>query len=169
VKQGVILTMRSTATLTSAVLALGLAATSASAQIYVTSITASFPDPNGKVPVLDGVPGAGVDNWAMGLAQGVLTHGQTYNYCVSLASATADGNVELDFKIKRGSTDIQGGTILAYKDFKVGSGGVWYECAGYHTLPDSPGPATLNATAYYKAHGTTKPVVSVLNVPVLLQ
>ena len=35
-----------------------LISTSAPAQVYVTSITAAFPDPNGQVPAFNAVPGA---------------------------------------------------------------------------------------------------------------
>jgi hypothetical protein len=35
----------------------------AAAQVYATSITASFPDPGGAVPGFNKVPGAQIENW----------------------------------------------------------------------------------------------------------
>jgi hypothetical protein len=51
----------------------------------------------------------------------------------------------------------------------VGNDGVWYECAGFHAAPDSPGPATLTGIVGYTASGTTKVVASHLSVPILLE
>lgn len=141
----------------------------ARAQVYVTSITASFPDPNTKVPAFNAVPGAGIPTWSIGLAQAVLVHGQSYNYCVSLASNTASGRASVAFKITRGKTVIQSATIVAAKDFILGNNGVWYLCPGYTTLPSSPGAAILTGTVVYKAAGATKPTDARLSVPILLQ
>ncbi len=155
-----------------AVSALALAALTAlpaHAQVYVTSITASFPDPNTKVPAFNVVPGAGIPTWSIGLAQAVLVHGQSYNYCVSLGSNTASGKASVAFKITRGSTIIQSATIIAAKDFNVSNNGVWYLCSGYTALPSSPGAATLTGTVAYTATGATKPTDSKLSVPILLQ
>ena len=51
----------------------------ARAQVFVTSVTAAIPDPNGKVPGFNLVPGAGIENWSNGVAQAVLMHGHSYN------------------------------------------------------------------------------------------
>jgi hypothetical protein len=147
--------MRMALTVPVAALALASAAPlPARAQVYVTGILATFPDPNGKVPALNAVPGAGIQTWSNGLAQAVLLHGQTYNYCIAIASATADGHASVAFKIARGKTIIQSGTILTAKQFQVGPNGVWDFCAGFHTLPSSPGAATLTGTVVYKATGS---------------
>ena len=146
-----------------------MAAVPASAQVFVTSITAAVPDPNGKVPAFNAVPGAGIETWSNGVAQGVLTGGQSYNYCVSAASATASGRASLLFKIARGSEVIQSGTIVKAKDFKIGSNGTWYFCSGYQSLPDSPGSAKLTAEMNYTPSGSTTPLRVELSIPVLLQ
>ncbi len=152
--------------------ALGVAAvlpSVARAQVYATSVTASFPDANGKVPAFNAVPGAAIPTWSNGLAQAVLTHGQAYNYCVSVGSGTASGNASVAFKIARGKTSIQSKTIIAAKDFPVGSNGIWYYCSGYLVLPSNPGAATLTGTVAYTATGSKKPVTSKVVTSVLLQ
>ena len=153
-----------------AILATGIAV-SAHAQMLVTSITASFPDLAGKVPGFNLVPGAGIANWSIGLAQGVLTSGQQYNYCVSLASgsATASGSAKVSYKITRGSTVIQTATIITAAQFPVGPNGVWYLCSGHQVLPSSPGAALLTASVAYKANGSATSVTSKQSVPGILK
>jgi hypothetical protein len=141
----------------------------AQAQVYATSIVATHPDPEGKVPAFNVVPGAGIATWSNGLAQAVLTHGQYYNYCVSLGSAAAKGSANVSYRITRGKTVIQSATIITAKAFKVGPNGVWYYCSGYRVLPSSPGPATLTGIVGYIASGSTTPTNSIVNVGVLLR
>lgn len=138
-------------------------------QVLATSITASFPDPNGKVPGFNLVPGAGIANWSNSLAQAVLTHGSYYNYCVSLGSGNVTGKATVSFKLARGATVIQSKVIIPASKFSVGANGVWYYCSGYLQLPSSPGIATLSGIVAFKATGSTKPVTSKVAYPVLLQ
>jgi len=146
-----------------------LASAPASAQMFVTSITAAIPDPAGKVPAFNVVPGAEIETWSNGLANAVLTHGQYYNYCISIASAIANGKADVTFKIARGATNIQSGTIIAANKFSVGANSIWYYCSGYTLLPKSPGAATLSGIVSYTAKDSSTPVVSKLEVPVLLK
>ncbi len=145
------------------------AAPAAHAQLFVTGVYANLPDPNGVLPAFNIVPGAGIPSWSSGLAQSVLTHGQSYEYCVSLASGTAVGKASVAYKITRGTAVIQSETFVKPSQYSVGSGGVWYYCAGYHVLPNSPGAATLTGVATFTATGTTTPVVTKLSVPLLLE
>jgi uncharacterized protein GlcG (DUF336 family) len=149
--------------------ALALAATPAKAQLYVTGVSATFPDPNGKVPAFNAVAGAGIPTLSTGFSQAVLTHGQSYNFCVTLASAEASGEAQVSFSLKRGKTLIEGGVIIKRPDYKVGANGVWFYCSGYMTTPDSPGAAILTGTSSYLASGATKSVVSHVSVPVLIE
>jgi len=152
-----------------ALAALALAATPAKAQLYVTGVTATFPDPNGKVPAFNAVPGAGIPTLSTGFAQAVLTHGQSYNYCVTLASADTTGEAQVSFSLKRGATLIQGGVIIKKPDYKVSANGVWFFCSGYMTIPDSPGAAVLTGTSSYLASGATKSINSHVSVPVVIE
>jgi hypothetical protein len=146
-----------------------LAALPASAQLYITSITAAVPDPNSKVPAFNAVPGAGITTFSNGLAQAVLTGGNQYNYCVSLASATASGNAAVSFKIAKGTDIVQTGTIIKAKNFSVSNNSIWYYCSGLTTLPSSPGAAKLTASAVYTPTGGGPSQKVELSVPVLLQ
>jgi hypothetical protein len=150
-------------------LAIAVAPVAAQAQVYVTSIIAVFPDPDGKVPAFNVVPGAGIPTWSNGLAQAVLTHGVTYNYCMSIGTGTANGKASVAFRIVRGQTVLQSGTILTANQFTLTSNGVWYLCAGFHQAPNSPGAANLLGIVNYTAKGATKAVVSKLSVPILME
>jgi hypothetical protein len=141
----------------------------ARAQVYATSVTAAHPDGAGKVPAFNAVPGAAIASWSNGLAQGVLVHGQLYNYCVSVASGAAAGTATVSFKIVRASKIVQSKTIIAAKDFKVGANGVWYYCSGYLTLPNSPGAAQLIGDVTYKANAAKTAVTSQTASSVLLR
>lgn len=135
--------------------------------VFVTGIMASVPDPNGKVPTLDTYPGAGINTWSDGRAQAVLTGGDYYEYCVSVASGpTANGTGSIAYKITRGKTVIQ--TATAISSFTIGPDGIWYYCAGYHQLPKSPGAADLVGTlTYTPASGS--PQKASLSIKVLLR
>jgi uncharacterized protein GlcG (DUF336 family) len=148
---------------------LALAAAPAQAQVYVTSVTAAVPDSNGKVPGFNKVPGSAIANWSNGLAQVVLTHGQSYNYCVSLGSDEANGTAGVTFTIARKTTVIQTGVIVAPGGLAVGPNGIWYLCSGYTALPSSPGKAMLTGAVMYTPTGGTKPVVSEVSTSLVLQ
>jgi hypothetical protein len=126
-----VIVMRIAPILSVAALGLATVALPARAQLFLTSITAAVPDPNDKVPGFNKVTGSGIENWSNGVAQAVLVHGQEYNYCVSLASATAEGKAEVGYKITQGATDVQSGTIITAKNFSIGSDSIWYFCSGY--------------------------------------
>ena len=144
--------------------------TRADAQMFVTSVTAAIPDPNGKVPAFDAVPDAGITTWSNGLAQAVLVQGHYYNYCVSLAStSTANGHAAVRFTIRRGTDVLQTAVIIAAAKYTVSPNGVWYYCSGYTRLPASPGAATLVGSANYTPKGSTKSTVFSLTVPIKLE
>jgi len=152
-----------------AVVASALAAAGAHAQVYVTSVTAAIPDANGKVPGFDKVPGSAIENWANGVAQVVLTHGQSYNYCVSAGSAKANGTAGVTFTISRKNTVIQSGTIVPPGGEPVGPNDIFYVCSGYTVLPDSPGKAKLSGVVSYTPSGGGKTTESLLETNVVLK
>jgi uncharacterized protein GlcG (DUF336 family) len=149
--------------------AMALAAAPAKAQLYVTGVTATFPDPNGKVPAFNAVPGAGIPTVSNGFAQAVLTHGQSYNYCVTLASADTQGKAQVGFSLKRGATVIQSHVIVKEANYAVSPNGVWLYCSGYLAVPDSPGKATLTGSVIYLANGSKKSVTSRVSVAVVIE
>jgi hypothetical protein len=141
----------------------------ARAQLFVTGVSANFPDGGGKLPGFNKVAGAAIPSWSSGLALGILNHGQSYEYCVSLASGYAKGTATVAYSITRGATAIQSAVIIADKDYSVVANGVWYWCAGYHVLPTSPGFAQLTATVTYTPTGSTNHIVNHLSVPLVLR
>jgi uncharacterized protein GlcG (DUF336 family) len=152
-----------------AVIASVSAAATAHAQVYVTSVTAAIPDANGKVPGFDKVPGSAIENWANGVAQVVLTHGQSYNYCVSAGSAKANGTASVSFTISRKNTVIQTGVIIPPGGEPVKANDIFYVCSGYTVLPDSPGKAKLAGVVTYTPTGGGKPTDSELDTDIVLK
>ncbi len=144
-------------------------ASAASAQVYATSVTAAVPDPNGKVPGFNKVPGSAIENWANGVAQMVLTGGQTYNFCVSLGSAKANGAAGVSWTLSRKANIIQNGTIVAPGGLPVGPNGVWYLCSGYTALNSNPGKAVLTGIVTYTPTGGGKTTNSDVHVDVVLK
>lgn len=134
--------------------------------VFVTGIMATIPDPNGKVPVLNAPAlGAGIQTWSDGWSLAVLTGGHVYEYCVSVASATASGTGSIAYKIVRGKTVIQSATVKT--GIPVVSNGVWYYCAAAQ-LPVSPGAASLVGTLTYTPTGGS-PEKTSLSIRVLLK
>ena len=152
-----------------AVLASALVAATVHAQVFVTSVTAAIPDANGKVPGFNKVPGSAIQNWANGVAQVVLTHGQSYNYCVSAGAAKANGTVGVTYTIARNSTVIQAGTIVPPGGEPVSPGSIFYVCSGYTALPDSPGRATLSGVVTYTPSNGGKATDSQLRTNLVLK
>ena len=127
-------------------------------------ITAGALDPAGKVPVLNGVPGAGVNNLDIALPLTLLTHGTSYFYIVALQDRNFTGTCVVSFKltqVQAGKTVIlDSGTI---KSFKSTPGQQWAWAAVGKAIPNSPGLATLTGSVKY---GTTTTSV---NLAVVLQ
>ncbi len=153
-----------------ALVGLALAASApAHAQVFVTSVTAAIPDSAGKVPGFNKVPGSAIENWANGVAQVVLVHGQSYNYCVSLGTSAAKGTAGVTFTIAHKSAVVQTGVIIPPGGLSLAADQIMYVCSGYTALPDSPGKATLTGTVSYTPTGKTKAVVSKLTTGVVLK
>jgi hypothetical protein len=167
-------TMTFTLAITAAALALAVAMPAAGQDegpqakaptIFVTGVMVTLPS-NNVVPTLNTYPGANIRTWSDGWSQAVLTGGDSYEYCVSVASATASGTGSIAYKIVRGKTVIQTATVI--DSFPVGSDGIWYYCAGYQQLPKSPGAANVVATFTNKP-SSGSPEKASLSIKVLLK
>jgi hypothetical protein len=117
-------------------------------------ITAGAPDPNGKVPEFNGVPGSGVTNLDLSIPLTLLTHGNFYVYSLSLQDINFTGTCQASFTL----TQMQFNktvTIDSGKDetFSCTPGSQWLWLFGDKAIPDFPGPATLTGTVTY---GTEK-------------
>jgi hypothetical protein len=117
-------------------------------------ITAGAPDPNGKVPSLNGVSGSGVTNLDISFPLTLLSHGSSYVYTIALQDINFTGTCQASFTL----TQVQFNTTVTLdsaKDdtFSCGPGTIWYWTFSGKTIPDFPGPATLTGTVTY---GSTK-------------
>lgn len=121
------------------------AAPAATPVIVPTVITPTYIDPNGKVPVLNGVPGAGVINLDLGFPVGVLVHGNSYIYVLALTDVSFTGTCTLSYKL----TQVQGGVPVTLDSNSMNrsqSPGVWAWVFPGKAIPNSPGIATLTGT-----------------------
>jgi hypothetical protein len=119
-------------------------------------------DPNGKVPVLDGVAGSGIANADIAIPLTVLTHGTSYCISVALQDVNVTGDYEVDYYIKQ---EISGVTktiaeqmIVTGKTTVPGDTWVWFIYS--KDIPDSPGIATLVGRVRWGTGYTTEATVS---------
>jgi hypothetical protein len=127
----------------------------AAAGVMSTFLVAGALDPNGKVPALNAVPGAGVPNVAVAFPTVVLTHGTQYAYTLGSQNTTYSGSCADTYKltqVESGKTvTLDSGTIGSSYDCAVGDSFYWYTYG--KPVPNKPGLATLTGTI---AYGTNK-------------
>jgi len=146
-------------------LAATLPARAATPAGYVTGIFLGSPDPNSKVPTVNGVPGAGVGNFSVPVPQVVITHGQRYAISIFAYDASFAGNAATSYAI----TQVQSGhkvTLLkgpinAKFTGAAGTYWLWFNLTG--VIPANPGAATLTGYGHF---GKT---LAKLSVPILIQ
>jgi hypothetical protein len=118
-------------------------------------ITAGTPDPNGKVPSLNAVPGAGVNTLSVAIPVAVLHHGSVYTYLVSSQNTTYTGTCKDSFTLTQGTgaskVTLDSGVIKA--SYSCGAGTTWVWAINGKVIPNSPGLATLTGIVTY---GTSK-------------
>jgi len=114
--------------------------------VIANFITAGTPDPRGKVPVLDGIHGAGVDNIAMASPLGILQHGQVYLLLLTSQNNTFRGNCADSYTLKQGASVLASGKIHSYA---CQPGTYWQWAAQTRAIPNKPGLATLTGTVTY--------------------
>jgi hypothetical protein len=142
-------------------------ATHAAAQspgMEVTMVTAGAVDPNGIIPALNGVQGAGVYNWDIALPVTVLNGGQNY----VLEAMVNDNNYTGPCEGYLELTQVQSGKRVVLAKFVFWSkedctAGFGYGGENEFTIPTSPGPAMLSGVIKY---GASK---NVMNVPMVIQ
>jgi hypothetical protein len=103
---------------------------SASAQtlpaMFPTSITAGLPDPAGKVPTINGVPGSQVENLDVAFPLALLTHGNRYVYSVTVQDNSYSGLCTVSYAL----TQLQNGKKVTLDSavitkFKTAPGNIW--------------------------------------------
>ena len=120
-------------------------------------ISAGSPDPNGKVPAANAVPGSGVNNLDISFPLLLLTHGDSYVFTIALQDIDFTGTCQASYTL----TQIQLNktvTLDSAKDagFSCGPATIWFWTFTGKPIPDFPGPATLTGTVTY---GTSKATV----------
>jgi len=134
---------------------------------YITSVVAGTPDPNGKVPAFNAVPGAGTGNFAEATPQAILNHGSSYVFCITLQNANVSASTTWSYKItqKAGGmkTTVQHATVA--KSVPLSGNGLYAYCLNSAAIPESVGAATLTGTVVYN---TSPKATILLNVPIIL-
>src|SRR5215467_11414156 len=115
--------------------------------IVITSVTAGETDPNGKVPTLNGVKGAGTNNWDIAIPTGVLVNGRPYTYTLTFQDVGYSGHCSASYKLTQGTgtkkVTLDQGSIFSTT---CAAGDLYLTSAPGRVMPDSPGAATLTGT-----------------------
>jgi hypothetical protein len=126
-------------------------------------ITAGLIDPNGKVPVLNGIQGAGVPSLSEAMPMTVLIHGTSYSYLIALQDYNYTGTIVASYKL----TQVQAGKTVtldsgAIKSFSSAPGNVWAWVTVGKAIPNSAGVATLTGSVKYGTTTTSTKTVVIL-------
>jgi hypothetical protein len=121
---------------------------------FITFTVVGFADPNGKVPVINGVPGSGVTNLAVPFPVYYLNHGSNYN--VTIGSNTTpkfQGNCVTEY-ILYGTVSGKAKKISSAKTkpYACGKETYWAYDWNTPTIPAYIGPASVVAEVSF---GTT--------------
>jgi hypothetical protein len=109
-----------------------------------TSITAGLPDPAGKVPTINGVPGSQVTNLDVSFPLALLAHGNRYVYSLTVQDNNYTGSCTALYSL----TQVQNGKKVTLdsgkiKTFNTAPGNIWLWVMLGKAIPNSPGLATL--------------------------
>ncbi len=121
--------------------------------VLPTVIAAGVIDPNGKVPAINGVPGAGVDNLDLAFPQVVLVHGQFYTYVFGTQNTTYSGTCSWSFTLKQGKKTLDSGTLEKSHACTPGQYYAWL--LNGKAIPNAPGLATLTGTVTFDGKKAT--------------
>jgi hypothetical protein len=120
--------------------------------VIANFITVGTPDPNGKVPVIDAISGAEVQNIAIASPLGILVHSHVYTVILTSQNNTFKGVCGDSYVLKRGATILASGKIHSYA---CQPGTYWEWAANTAAIPNKPGLATLTGTVTYGAKTAT--------------
>ncbi len=114
-------------------------------------------DPNGKVPALNGVPGAGVANVDVPIPLYVLAGGSAYAITVGTQNNSFAGSCTVSYTL----TAVIGGTKTTLgsattQPYNCGKGTTWAWAFNTPALPNFKGAATLTATATFGSTTVTR-------------
>jgi hypothetical protein len=120
-------------------------------------ITAGSPDPDGKVPTVNGVSGSGVTNLDVPFPLTLLSHGSSYVFTIAFQNINFTGTCQASYKLTQvqynKTVTLDSGTSSSITSCNPGT--VWYWYWGSKVIPDYPGPATLTGTVTYGSSKAT--------------
>ncbi len=126
--------------------------TAATPGVIAAFITAGAIDPNGKVPALNAVKGAGVTNISMASPIAILQRGHSYAFLLASQNIDFKGTCSDSYVLQRGAKILARGSIHTY----ACAPGTYWEWEIYSpAIPNSPGPATLVGTVTFKGQKAT--------------
>jgi hypothetical protein len=120
-------------------------------------------DPNKKLPMLDGVPGAGVSNVDVAMPVYILKHGVVYEVTIGVQNYTYAGTCVVSYALGAGAT---GGTNISNystSSYSCPASTLWTFPFPVAVIPNMPGAALLTATVTF---GTTTVVTK---TPLMIQ
>ena len=136
-----------------------------SSAVVLTSITAGAIDPNNVVPTLNGVPGAGTNNWDIPIPLSALDKSAPYSFSATFQDLAYTGTCRVVFKLQQN----QAGKNVRLAGAQIFStacapGAVFL---GHYNSQIStkavPGPATLVGTVYFGSDKRS------LKIPITIQ
>ncbi|HEY1614667.1 MAG TPA: hypothetical protein VGF97_13350 [Rhizomicrobium sp.] len=132
--------------------------------MVITSLTAGEADPDGVVPTVNGVPGAGVNNWDISIPVAVVEVGGQYVYALTVHDIDYTGSCSAMFKL----TQMQSGKRVTLDSGELLGGTcqgdlVYLTSAAGRPVPNAPGAATLSATVHFGSNKTS------LKVPLTIE
>ena len=126
--------------------------------VMANFITAGLVDPNGKVPAVNAVPGAGVPNLSIAVPFAILQHGTVYTYLLSSQNVSFNGTCKDSYKLTQGTGAAK--VVLdshVIKSYACTPSSFWEWAINGAPVPNSPGLATLTGTITF---GTTQVTTS---------
>lgn len=126
--------------------------------VMANFITAGRVDPNGKVPAVNAVPGAGVPTLSVAVPFAILQHGTVYTYLLSSQNVTFNGTCRDSYSLTQGTGASK--VVLdshLIKSYACTPGSPWEWAINGAPVPNSPGLATLTGTVTF---GGTKVMTS---------
>jgi len=130
-----------------------LAARAATPPGAITMAVIGPADPNGKVPVINGVPGSGVTNLAVPFPGLYLTHGGGYSITIASQNFAFAGSCVTSYVLKAVVSGVS--KVISHgktKPYNCGTETLWAWVWNTPAIPNDPGPATLVASVEF---GTT--------------
>lgn len=117
---------------------------------YVTAVLAGLPDPNNKVPALNGVPGAGVHNLDVAIPIAHLLANTSIVYVIAEQNNNFTGTCAVSYELTQtidGMKKIIDSNSLG--SYQCSANQFYYTFATVSAVPDDPGPVVLTGIVQF--------------------